>query len=157
MGINESNNKNELLLNAIELVEFSREQEDVCDIIETFDNQEQKIVPWLQEIACLKNQLFKAPEMGRLLLSEYDKHESINRILGTFQPKFGLTFEREDISDFLNREILDILSPLQAKFFSDYQEGIRDLGQLRLEYEQKKEIRAIIFEKSKEKKEYFEE
>jgi hypothetical protein len=38
MGINESNNKNELLLNAIELVEFSREQEDVCDIIETFDN-----------------------------------------------------------------------------------------------------------------------
>ena len=84
MGINESNNKNELLLNAIELVEFSREQEDVCDIIETFDNQEQKIVPWLQEIACLKNQLFKAPEMGRLLLSEYDKHESINRILGTF-------------------------------------------------------------------------
>ena len=38
MGINESNNKNELLLNAIELVEFSREQEDVCEIIETFDN-----------------------------------------------------------------------------------------------------------------------
>lgn len=38
MGINESNNKNELLLNAIELVEFSRDQEDVCDIIETFDN-----------------------------------------------------------------------------------------------------------------------
>lgn len=38
MGINESNNKNELLLNAIELVEFSREQEDVCDIIDTFDN-----------------------------------------------------------------------------------------------------------------------
>lgn len=38
MGINESNNKNELLLNAIELVEFSREQEDVCDIIDTLDN-----------------------------------------------------------------------------------------------------------------------
>ena len=38
MGINESNNKNELLLNAIELVEFSRDQEDVRDIIETFDN-----------------------------------------------------------------------------------------------------------------------
>jgi hypothetical protein len=38
MGINESNNKNELLLNAIELVEFSRDQEDVCDIIDTFDN-----------------------------------------------------------------------------------------------------------------------
>jgi len=45
-------------------------------------------------------------------MSEYDKHESINRILGTFQPKFGLIFEHEDISDFLNREILDILSPL---------------------------------------------
>ena len=38
MGINESNNKNELLLNAIELVEFSRDQEDVCEIIDTFDN-----------------------------------------------------------------------------------------------------------------------
>lgn len=74
MAIDESNNKNELLLNAIELVEFSREQEDVCDIIETFDNQEQKIVPWLEELACLKGRIFKGPEMGRLLMSEYDKH-----------------------------------------------------------------------------------
>ena len=84
MNISETNSKNESLLNAIELVEFSREQEDVCTLIETFDNNEQKIVPWLQEVACLKNQIFKAPEMGRLLLSEYDKHESILRILGTF-------------------------------------------------------------------------
>jgi hypothetical protein len=38
MNINESNIKNELLLNAIELVEFSREQEDVCEIIDMFDN-----------------------------------------------------------------------------------------------------------------------
>ena len=40
-----------------------------------------------------------------------------------------------DISEFLNRDILNILSPLQAKFFSDYQEGIHDMNQLRLEYE----------------------
>lgn len=135
MNINETNSKNQLLLDAIELVEFSRDQEDVCDLIETFDNNEQKIVPWLQEVACLKNQIFKGPEIGRLLLSEYDKHESILRILGTFQPHFGLKFELQDISEYLNREILEILTPMQAKFFSDYQEGIRDLGQLRLEYQ----------------------
>lgn len=55
MSIHESNPNNEALLNAIELVEFSREQEDVCEIIETFENKECKIVPWLMEQACLKN------------------------------------------------------------------------------------------------------
>ena len=74
MSIHENNPHNEALLSAIELVEFSREQEDVCDVIETFENQEKKIVPWLMELACLKNQLFEAPESGRLFMSEYDKH-----------------------------------------------------------------------------------
>jgi hypothetical protein len=38
MGINFTNRNNEMLLNAIELVELSREQEDVCEIIEGLDN-----------------------------------------------------------------------------------------------------------------------
>jgi hypothetical protein len=40
MKIHESNPNNEMLLNAIELVEFSREQEDVCEILEQFDFKE---------------------------------------------------------------------------------------------------------------------
>ena len=62
-----------------------------------------------------------------------------------------MIFERYDISEYLNREILDILTPMQLKFFSDYQEGIRSMEQLRLEYEQKRLIRAIVDKKSKEK------
>ena len=62
-----------------------------------------------------------------------------------------MNFERYDISEYLNREILDILTPMQLKFFSDYQEGIRSMEQLRLEYEQKRLIRAIVDKKSKEK------
>jgi hypothetical protein len=45
-------------------------------------------------------------------MSEYDKHQSINRILDTFQPHYGLKFEREEIGEYLNREILEILSPM---------------------------------------------
>lgn len=153
MNISESNPNNEALLNAIELVEYSREQEDVCDIIETFDNQEQKIVPWLMELACLKNQIFNKPESGRLFMSGYDKYEMINHIFAHHQPYFPIDFECQDISPILNREILEILTPTQLRFLADYKEGIKDLNQLRLEYEQKRMIRAIVNQKRDEQRE----
>ena len=102
MGINESNDKNEMLLNAIELVELSREQEDACEIIEQFNSEEQKIVPWLNEIGCLKNEIFVEPEIGALLISEQKKEEYISNILTHYPVSSGMKFERQEVGMFIN-------------------------------------------------------
>ena len=150
MGISESNIKNEMLLNAIELVELSRDQEDACEIIDQFNSEEQKIVPWLNEIGCLKKEVFVEPEIGALLISDSKKEKYISDILTHYPVSSGMKFETEEVGMFINHEILSILSSSQCQFFSEYHEGINTLEQLQLEYEQKKQISAIVTKKQKE-------
>jgi hypothetical protein len=95
------------------------------------------------------NELYGGEEP--LMITQKQKGKYIKEILDKLDTH-SVTFEREDETHYLNKENLAFLNPSQCQFFCENMKAITSLEQLRLEYEQKKEIRNSIRNQKPSKK-----